>query len=49
MTEVLLLDEHFSAEIARAVRERGYSCQCVNEEDDLRGRPDEQIAAVAVE
>jgi hypothetical protein len=47
MSETLLLDEHFSADIAVALRDRGYPCHCVNEDDDLRGKPDDHIAIVA--
>lgn len=49
MSETLLLDEHFSADIAVALRDRGYDCRCVLEEDDLRGKPDDYIAVVATE
>ena len=36
----LLLDEHFSPEIARQLRERGHDVIAVGERADLRGRPD---------
>ncbi len=36
----LLLDEHFSPEIARQLRARGYDVVAVSERGDLRGRPD---------
>jgi predicted nuclease of predicted toxin-antitoxin system len=36
----LLLDEHFSPEIARQLRARGYDVVAVSERAELRGRPD---------
>jgi uncharacterized protein DUF5615 len=36
----LLLDEHFSPEIARQLRGRGYDVVAVSERPELRGRPD---------
>lgn len=36
----LLLDEHFSPEIARQLRQRGHDVIAVGERQDLRGRPD---------
>jgi predicted nuclease of predicted toxin-antitoxin system len=36
----LLLDEHFSPEIARQLRARGHDVIAVGERDDLRGRSD---------
>jgi hypothetical protein len=36
----LLLDEHFSPEIARQLRARGHDVIAVGERADLRGRPD---------
>lgn len=36
----LLLDEHFSPEIARQLRARGYDVVAVGERPELRGRPD---------
>jgi predicted nuclease of predicted toxin-antitoxin system len=36
----LLLDEHFSPEIARQLRGRGYDVVAVSERGELRGRPD---------
>ena len=51
----LLLDEHFSPEIARQLRERGYDVVAVSERPELRGRldrvhfaslPDQQRAIV---
>lgn len=36
----LLLDEHFSPEIARQLRERGHDVIAIGERGDLRGRPD---------
>ena len=36
----LLLDEHFSPEIARQLRERGYDVVAVSERPELRGRTD---------
>lgn len=36
----LLLDEHFSPEIARQLRQQGYDVVAVSERPGLRGRPD---------
>lgn len=41
----LLLDEHFSPEIARQLRERGHDVIAVGERSDLRGRPDRVLFA----
>lgn len=43
----LLLDEHHDPEVARRLRDLGYDVIAVAERDDLRGRPDPEIFAVA--
>lgn len=45
----LLLDEHLSPRIALELRKRGHDVVAVANREDLRGRTDQAITAVAVE
>jgi predicted nuclease of predicted toxin-antitoxin system len=44
----LLLDEHHHPLVASRLRELGHDVSAVAERDDLRGRPDDEIFAVAI-
>jgi hypothetical protein len=43
----LLLDEHYSPKVARALRERCHDVAAASERDDLRGASDEELLSVA--
>ena len=43
----LLLDEHFSPEIARQLRERGHDAVAVREQTGVRGLSDRDVLALA--
>ncbi len=43
----LLLDEHYSKEIAVRLRDAGYDVACVTERHDLRGRSDHELLEIA--
>ncbi len=49
MTLRLLLDEHFSPQIARQLRGRGHDIVAARERTDLHGLPDHQLLAVATD
>lgn len=49
MTEALLLDEHYSEEIAQALREQDYDVTSVVSSTELRGKSDEEIFKYAAE
>lgn len=43
----VLLDEHISPAVARALRERGYDAESVAEREDLRGSEDVDVLVAA--
>ena len=43
----VLLDEHFSPEIARQLRDRGHDAVAVREQSDIRGLSDRDVLALA--
>lgn len=45
----LLLDEHHDPWVAERLRHLGHDVVAVTERDDLRGRPDEEVFAVAAD
>lgn len=49
MTRRLLLDEHFSPEIARQLRGRGHDAAAARERPELHGLADRELLAVAAD
>ncbi len=47
MTHRLLLDEHFTPEIARQLRSRGHDVEAARERVDLRGMSDRELLGAA--